>query len=175
MISQNYRMWRAELLDISTCSTCRDLHGKVYEIGKKSQPNPPIHPNCRCRIAEMPARYAGETTKMGKVGADYWLSKYGKLPDYYISKSVAKKKGWIPEQGNLSDVLPGVMIAGGVYSNSDGHLPETDGRIWYEADLDYSGRFRGSKRILFSNDGLIFVTFDHYETFVEIIQEGKDD
>lgn len=49
------------------------------------------------------------------------------------------------------------------------HLPAAAGRIWYEADINYDGGFRGTDRILYSNDGLIFVTYDHYRTFIEII------
>lgn len=60
------------------------------------------------------------------------------------------------------------MIYGGVYQNRNEHLPIALGRIWYEADINYKSGFRGSERILFSNDGLIFVTYDHYRTFIEI-------
>ena len=60
------------------------------------------------------------------------------------------------------------MIAGGVYKNDDGHLPQRSGRIWYEADLNYHEGRRNRHRIVWSNDGLIFVTYDHYETFYAI-------
>ena len=60
------------------------------------------------------------------------------------------------------------MIFGGIYENRNGHLPMTSGRIWYEADINYEFGYRGTERILFSNDGLIFVTYDHYHTFIEI-------
>ncbi|MBQ2743218.1 MAG: phage head morphogenesis protein [Oscillospiraceae bacterium] len=169
MISQNYCAWKAQMLDIYTCHACRELHGKVYEFGKKFIPKPPIHPNCRCKITEMQACFAGETTGRGANGADWWLKMFGKLPDYYITMKEAKKSGWKPNKGNLQEILPGKMIVGGVYHNKNGHLPTAEGRIWYEADLEYSGRYRGMSRIVFSNDGLIFVTFDHYETYVEIV------
>lgn len=61
------------------------------------------------------------------------------------------------------------MIFGGVYENRNNHLPSAPGRIWYEADINYTWGWRGQERVLFSNDGLIFVTYDHYKTFVEII------
>lgn len=51
----------------------------------------------------------------------------------------------------------------------NGHLPSAPGRIWYEADINYYEGYRGNDRILFSNDGLIFVTYDHYKTFLSII------
>ena len=61
------------------------------------------------------------------------------------------------------------MIFGGEYKNVNGHLPVKSSRIWYEADINYTIGFRGPDRILFSNDGLVFVTYDHYLTFCEII------
>ncbi len=71
--------------------------------------------------------------------------------------------------GNLNHVAPGKMIYGGVFKNRQGKLPQSDGRIWYEADINYTSGWRNNDRILFSNDGLIFVTYDHYMTFIEII------
>ena len=61
------------------------------------------------------------------------------------------------------------MIMCGVYHNKNNHLPDMPGRIWYEADINYYEGRRNSHRVLWSNDGLIFVTYDHYETFYEII------
>lgn len=60
------------------------------------------------------------------------------------------------------------MIGGNIYKNRDGKLPQANGRIWYEADINYDGGFRSRHRILFSNDGLIFASYDHYQTFYEI-------
>lgn len=60
-------------------------------------------------------------------------------------------------------------LQSGVYKNSNGHLPDDIGRVWYEADINYTKGYRGLGRIVFSNDGLVFVTYDHYETFYEII------
>jgi RNAse (barnase) inhibitor barstar len=65
------------------------------------------------------------------------------------------------------------MLFGGVYLNQDGHLPHKPGRIWYEADLNYYSGRRNGHRIYWSNDGLIFVTYNHGQTYYEIIQEGK--
>lgn len=71
-------------------------------------------------------------------------------------------------KGNLGEVAPGKMIGGDVYQNKNGHLPSAPGRIWYEADLNYSTGYRATDRIVYSSDGLIFVTYDHYKTFMEI-------
>ena len=63
-------------------------------------------------------------------------------------------------------------LHGKIYDNLDGHLPQLEGRIWYEADINYYEGKRNKHRILWSNDGLIFVTYDHYATFYEIIGEN---
>ena len=97
------------------------------------------------------------------------MTKYDMLPEYYMTKEDAKQLGWRAIQGNLADVAPGMMIGGDVYQNRNGHLPSAEGRIWYEADINYTAGFRTRHRILYSNDGLVFVTYDHYETFQEIV------
>lgn len=112
MESTRYLTWKASL-DLKTCLSCRDMSGKIYQIGEVIDPEPPLHLNCRCKILPLQALSAGMATKNGFLGADWWLKTYGKLPD---------TRGW-----------------------------------------------RGIDRILFSNDGLIFVTYDHYGTFNEII------
>ena len=61
------------------------------------------------------------------------------------------------------------MLAKGEYKNKNEHLPVEYGRIWYEADINYTSGYRKEARIVYSNDGLIFVTYDHYTTFVEIV------
>lgn len=94
-----------------------------------------------------------------------YISKHGKLPDHFITKSEARKLGWEPQKGNLSEVAPGKSIGGDVFQNREGLLPKKKGRVWYEADINYKKGTRGSDRIVFSNDGLIYKTTDHYRTF----------
>jgi len=65
-------------------------------------------------------------------------------------------------------VLPGKMIGGDPYDNANQKLPSAPGRQWYEADIDYTEGKRNSARVLYSNDGLVFVTYDHYHTFYEV-------
>lgn len=64
--------------------------------------------------------------------------------------------------------MPGKMIGGDVYQNREEKLPIESGRIWYEANINYKDGFRNRERILYSNDGLIFVSYDHYQTFYEV-------
>ncbi len=97
------------------------------------------------------------------------MKKYGELPASYITRNFAKQLGWNPKKGNLATVAPGKMVLGGIYYNKDGKLPSVPGRVWYEADINYSGGFRNDERVLFSNDGLMFVRYDHYYTFAEIV------
>ena len=88
------------------------------------------------------------------------------LADYYISIEEAYALGWKSGK-DLSKFAPSKMLAKGVYMNYNGHLPT--GRTWYEADINYTSGKRNKQRILYSNDGLIFVTYDHYKTFVEVV------
>ena len=92
----------------------------------------------------------------------------GGLPDNFITKAEARQLGWNPRQGNLQEVAPGKSIGGDVFRNREGLLPDAQGRTWFEADINYSGGGRGPERLLYSNDGLIYKTTDHYRTFTEI-------
>ena len=128
----------------------------------------PVHPNCRCYVEAVSAIVAGTATSDGANGVDLFVATYGKLPDNYLGKKNTQKMGWDPKQGNLAEVLPRMLIGGDRYKNRDGRLPDAPGRVWYEADFDYTGGYRNDCRLLYSNDGLIFVTYDHYATFYEI-------
>ena len=97
-----------------------------------------------------------------------YLHLYQKLPANYVSKTKAKKAGWDAEKGNLWDICPGKSIGGGTFYNDDGLLPEKSGRTWKECDIDYAGGYRGAKRICYSNDGLVFYTDDHYQSFTQL-------
>src|SRR5690606_15517812 len=94
-----------------------------------------------------------------------YVRMHKKLPDYYVTKSEARKRGWIASEGNLCEVLPGKAIGGDVFANREGQLPKAAKRVWYEADLNYRCGRRNAHRLLYSNDGLIYVTYDHYKNF----------
>ena len=147
----------------------QEYNGKVYERHNPVFPLPPLHPHCRCALQPIQTAKSRTVTNEKHNGADRWIKSQGKLLDYYITYQEAVKLGFKPQVGNLDKVAPGKMITRGQYFNRNGHLPEKPGRIWYEADINYSGGYRNSERILYSNDGLIFITLDHYRTFVEII------
>ena len=94
-----------------------------------------------------------------------YIYTYGELPDNYLTKNEARDRGWDSKKGNLWDVADGMSIGGDRYYNNDDQLPEEKGRKYYECDINYEGGFRGGERIVFSNDGLIYYTGDHYESF----------
>ena len=99
-----------------------------------------------------------------------YLHTYGKLPGNFLTKQEASKLGWVSSKGNLWEVAPGMSIGGDSFGNREGLLPAANGRKWYECDIDFEGGFRGAKRILFSNDGLIYYTENHYKSF-ELLYE----
>ena len=97
-----------------------------------------------------------------------YIHTYGKLPVNYITKKEAQDMGWDSSKGNLSDILLGMSIGGSAFGNYEGALPRADGRRYFECDIDYDGGYRGAKRLVYSNDGLVFYTEDHYNTFEQI-------
>ncbi len=117
----------------------------------------------------MRTKGVGTATEDGSLGADVYLTYQQTLPDNYMSMKEARKLGWNAKEGNLDVVAPGKMLYGD-HQNRYGKLPSAPGRSWYEADINYSGGYRNHDRILFSSDGLIFVTYDHYKTYYEIIR-----
>ena len=98
-----------------------------------------------------------------------YLHTYGKLPSNFITKKEAKKLGWTG--GNVEDYAPGKSIGGDYFGNYEGLLPED--KTYHECDIDTLGKSsRGAKRIIYSDDGYIYYTEDHYESF-ELLYEGE--
>ncbi|TDX94590.1 ribonuclease [Chryseobacterium daecheongense] len=86
-----------------------------------------------------------------------------KLPDYYITKNEARRQGWNPSQGNLCEILPGRAIGGDKFSNREGNLPK--GERYFEADVNYNCGNRNADRIVFTEDGDVYLTKNHYKSF----------
>jgi len=97
-----------------------------------------------------------------------YLHLYGTLPPNFITKSEAREMGWQSDEGNLWQVTDRKSIGGDRFGNREGLLPEKDGRTYYECDVNYQGGFRGGERIVYSNDGLIFYSDDHYSSFTQL-------
>ena len=99
-----------------------------------------------------------------------YIHLYGELPANFITKAEAEDLGW--SGGGLEKYAPGKCIGGDRFGNYEGLLPKAPGRTWTECDIDTLGKSsRGAKRIVFSNDGLIFYTDDHYESFTQLYGE----
>lgn len=96
--------------------------------------------------------------------ADY-IHTYGKLPSNYITKKQAQKMGWNPKEANLWDIKEGAVIGGDYFGNYEELLPENE---YKEADVNYDGGHRNAERLVFDEDGNIYYTKDHYESFERI-------
>ena len=100
-----------------------------------------------------------------------YLSIYKKLPKNYITKKEARKLGW--HGGSLDKYAKGKTIGGDRFKNREKKLPNKNGRTYYECDIDTLGRKkRGPKRLIYSNDGLIYYTGDHYKSYSKMKQSA---
>ncbi|RXM51820.1 ribonuclease N [Chryseobacterium sp. CH25] len=86
-----------------------------------------------------------------------------KLPDYYITKREARNQGWNPSKGNLCEILPGRAIGGDKFGNREGRLP--DGNQYFEADVNYDCGGRNADRIIYTKNGEVYLTKNHYKSF----------
>lgn len=102
-----------------------------------------------------------------------YLHIYGHLPDNYITKDEAYALGWKSE-GTLDEVAPGKSIGGDYYGNYEGVLPEVAGREYHECDIDYESGNRNGKRLVYSDDGNIYYTEDHYNTFEHLYGDDEE-
>ena len=169
--SRFWKVWRA-IITPGTCYDCASINGRILSIDDPRIAGLPVHENCRCYVESITAIVAGTATNAGADGVDLYVAFHGTLPDNYLTQDEAKLHGWKKQLGNLADILHGAAIGGDMYSNWDKRLPDAAGRTWYEADFDYTGGYRNRSRLLFSNDGLLFVTYDHYLNFYEVGREN---
>lgn len=96
-----------------------------------------------------------------------YINTYGHLPGNFVTKREAQDAGW--NGGSVEKYLPGMCIGGDRFGNREGLLPEAEGRVWTECDINTLGAdSRGAERLVFSNDGLIFYSDDHYESFQQL-------
>ncbi|MCI6676489.1 MAG: ribonuclease [Clostridiales bacterium] len=105
-------------------------------------------------------------TYSSKEDVALYIHTYGHLPSNYVTKVQAQQQGWDNKEGNLWDVFPGKSIGGDHFGNYEGKLPA--GHSYKECDIDFDGGYRNAKRIIYSDDGLIFYTEDHYNTFEQL-------
>ena len=123
-----------------------------------------------------PGNETGTTVVQVEQGQSYstkdevaaYIHEFHSLPSNFITKEEARDAGWDNSQGNLWEVTDNKSIGGDYFGNREGLLPRADGRKYFECDINYNGGYRGSERIIYSNDGLIFYTNDHYESFEQL-------
>ena len=121
---------------------------------------------------DYPVREDGWYDSMEEVAV--YLTLYDALPGNYLTKKEAQALGWDSRRGNLWDVAEGCSIGGDRFGNYEGQLPEKKGRRFTECDIVYDGGYRGAQRLIFSSDGLMYYTRDHYATFDEVqVVEGE--
>lgn len=148
--------------DRELVSDILDLAGELLEA-ESSAPTEP-KPDSESP-AETEARLPEDLTCDDRDTVAAYIHTYGKLPPNYITKAEAEDLGW--EGGSVERYAKGKCIGGSVFGNFEGLLPEKSGRVWRECDIDTLGKSsRGAKRIVYSNDGLIYYTEDHYDSFV---------
>lgn len=117
-------------------------------------------------LASIKVSEAGRYSTKLEVAA--YLYRFKKLPSNFITKNKAMDLGWVAAKGNLWKVTDKMSIGGDKFGNFEKLLPTQKGRQYYEADIDYKGGNRGAKRLVYSNDGLIYYTDDHYNTFEKL-------
>lgn len=116
---------------------------------------------------EAPPAIAEDGTYNSRDDVALYIHTYGRLPSNFITKKEAKKLGWTG--GNVEDYAPGKSIGGDYFGNYEGLLPED--KSYHECDIDTLGKSsRGARRIIYSDDGYIYYTEDHYESF-ELLYE----
>ena len=136
---------------------------------------------CSCALGEVLVdEYSAITEELiVEYGYDYilgdevalYLHAFEELPPNYITKAEARDLGWDGNGNHLWQLSYGYSIGGDRFGNREGTLPEARGRQYYECDVNFEDGKRGAERLVFSNDGLIYYTADHYESF-ELIYDG---
>lgn len=156
---------------ISASNTSYISGGNAYKVDVSQFPMRLVEPGA-VEDDDSTVPPSGDTSRLDPNGVydtkeevALYIHLYGRLPSNFMTKNQAEKQGW-SGSGALNKVLPGKCIGGDVFRNREGLLPKKSGRTYYECDIGtmYSGS-RGAKRIVFSNDGLVYYTHDHYESF----------
>lgn len=134
------------------------------EIPTEPATEPPTQPPTEAPTEPLPTiQKDGSYTSPEDVAA--YIHTFGTLPANYITKKEAQALGWVSAQGNLWDVAPGKSIGGDYFGNYEKLLPDGS---YHECDVNYAGDYRGAERLIYSTDGRIYYTNDHYATFTQL-------
>ena len=123
-------------------------------------------------IGDISVAYGEAYTEPDEVAL--YLHDFEELPPNFVTKKEAGQQGWSAGE-DLSKILPGCSIGGDKFGNFEGLLPEKSGRQYYECDVNYTGGSRGAERLVFSSDGLIYYTEDHYESYTQLYDSWAND
>ncbi len=147
-------------LEITDAEPEEEVQENIPEAGQEEDPSPEEEPVIEVLESTDQIDYDGVYTTKEDVGL--YLYTYGELPSNFMTKKEARALGW--QGGSLEEYAPGFCIGGDYFGNNEGILPEGS---YHECDIDtlYSKKGRGAKRIVYSDDGRIYYTEDHYETF----------
>jgi len=155
----------AAILLLSSCSA------GAQESAKKKNASPTAAVTA-AGAAETPTPMPGPTATPGPLEAAQELADYlfehGELPENFVTKKMAMEMGWQTIYLNPGDIEPGLTIGGDYFGNYERRLPYVKGRKYYEADCFYQGGKRNEYRIIYSSDGHVWYTEDHYNTFTEL-------
>ena len=155
------------VIDLLTGDDAAETEALPFETETKSaEGNQTVEPAAETTAPKGYPDEDGRYTKPEDVAL--YLHTYGKLPKNFITKKEAQELGWDADKGNLWEVTDKMSIGGDSFGNREGLLPSKKGRKWYECDVNYSGGYRGGERIVYSNDGLIYYTDNHYESFTQL-------
>lgn len=116
--------------------------------------------------SQYPVSPNGHYSSMEEVAA--YIDAFGRLPDNFITKKEAQALGWDSRAGNLDEVSPGASIGGDHFGNYENNPTLPSGKSWTECDINFDGGYRGGERLVFSKDGLIYYSDDHYTTFHQV-------
>ena len=135
----------------------------VAEISATPPPEAAEEPESAAEPASSKSDISEDGTYTAPEDVAEYLHVYGHLPDNFITKKEAKALGW--PGGDLWEYAPGKSIGGDRFGNYEGLLPDGS---YQECDVNYSGGKRGAERLIFSGDGRIYYTGDHYESFTQL-------
>ena len=184
----------AEQLEQSASAPGTDITEAGMPASDTAAPDTPENPDVPApEPDEIEATIAADTPETAEVasdapaaepavlyGDDYYspedvalyLHLYRELPPNYLTKAEARDLGWESSEGNLWDVFPGGCIGGDRFGNYEEQLPE--GR-WTECDVNYAGGYRGGERLVFNDEGAIYYTNDHYESFTLLYERWAEE
>lgn len=159
------------LLVLALLASCLPAAAPTESGGNQTPPAQTLEPQVKLTSAPTSIEAIPENSILtSKEEVSLYLHTYGRLPDNFTTKAEARALGW--SGGDLRPFAKDTCIGGDRFGNYEGLLPQKRGRVYYECDVDTLGRAsRGAKRIVYSNDGLIYYTDDHYKSFILLYSE----